>query len=222
MKFLFTLLLSCFTLLHAGEVQRIESIVNDISKLRNNYTKAQSSLVEMEVRLEEEKEQNEILRQDLKLYSNYTRKEEDYENKILSLENKIKYLKKSIKLKEKEKTICKTPSPKIIKTTVIIKRNLNNQSLDKENEFPSLLMKEQFKTDKSDGYAYAYRVKIEANIYNAIDGEKIDVWERYTSFTSNEATVEWIKITGYFTDKLWEASTKEMWIKSCDALKRKH
>ncbi|MBL1244603.1 MAG: hypothetical protein COA39_009505 [Sulfurimonas sp.] len=197
MKFLFTLLLSCFTLLNAGEVQRIESIVNDISKLRNNYTKAQSSLVEMEVRLEEEKKQNEILRQDLKLYSNYMRK-------------------------EKEKIVCKIPSPKIIKTTVIIKRNLNNQRLDKENEFPSLLMKEQFKTDKFDGYAYTYRVKIEANIYNAIDGEKIDVWERYTSFTSNEATVKWIKITGYFTDKLWEASSKEMWIKSCDALKRKH
>ncbi|CAI6148859.1 MAG: hypothetical protein SPLUMA2_SPLUMAMAG2_01539 [uncultured Sulfurimonas sp.] len=211
MKHFFTFLLLFLSIVNADEVQRIESIVNDISQLRSDYVRVQSDLAEIELQLEEEKEQTKILKQ-------------DYKNKILTLENKINSLKKSIKLKEKNKIVCKTRFPKIIKNTVIIKKSLNIQSLEDENKFPTLLMKEQFKRDEveTETVAYTYRVKTETNIYATIDGRKIAVWEESTSFTSNEQTLEWIKITGYFIDKIWRASDKEMWIKSCDTLKREH
>ncbi len=210
MKLLFTFLIIYFSMLNAGEIQRIESIVNDISKLRSDYIKEQNNLIEMEIKFEEEKEKNQILHQDLKLYSNYTEKEKEYKNRIKSLENKIDYLNKSLKSNKKNK----------IKTRVIVKKYLNNQSIHEENTFPRLLMKEQYKTDTKDTIAYAYRVKIEANIYDAIDGKKIDVWEKLTSFTSNQRKEKWIKITGYFIDKVWRPSSKDMWVKSADTVVR--
>ncbi|MDF1877121.1 hypothetical protein JHD47_04765 [Sulfurimonas sp. SAG-AH-194-L11] len=205
MKQLFTFFILCFTLLNADEVQRIESIVNDISKLRSDYTRVQSSLVEMEVRLEEEKEQNKIFQQEVKLYK----------NQILSLKNEIKSLNNAIKLKEKEKIV-----EKVIKKIVVVEKCLNKQTITEDNKFPSLLMKEQYKTDAPDDIAYSYRVKRDAPIYDSIDGLEIDEWEKMTSFTSNERTKQWIKITGYFVNKVWRASVKDMWIKSSDALKR--
>lgn len=196
MKYFFIFLILSFSILNADEVQRIESIVNDISKLRSDYEQTQSSVVEIELQLEEE----------------------TYKNKILTLNNKTNTLKKSIKLKEENKIICKIIVPKIIKTTVIIKKNLNTQSLEDKNEFPNLLMKEQFK--RTETLTYTYSVKTEVNIYDIIDGEKIAVLGKSTSFTSNEKTLEWIKITGYFIDKVWRISDTEMWIKSSNVLKR--
>lgn len=196
MKYFFIFLILSFSILNADEVQRIESIVNDISKLRSDYGQTQSSVVEIELQLEEE----------------------TYKNKILTLNNKTNTLKKSIKLKEENKIICKIIVPKIIKTTVIIKKNLNTQSLEDKNEFPNLLMKEQFK--RTETLTYTYSVKTEVNIYDIIDGEKIAVLGKSTSFTSNEKTLEWIKITGYFIDKVWRISDTEMWIKSSNVLKR--
>ncbi len=196
MKYFFIFLILSFSILNADEVQRIESIVNDISKLRSDYGQTQSSVVEIELQLEEE----------------------TYKNKILTLNNEINTLKKSIKLKEEKKIICKIIVPKIIKTTVIIKKNLNTQSLEDNNKFPNLLMKEQFK--RTETLTYTYSVKTEVNIYDIIDGEKIAVLGKSTSFTSNEKTLEWIKITGYFIGKVWRISDTEMWIKSSNVLKR--
>ncbi len=196
MKYFFIFLILSFSILNADEVQRIESIVNDISKLRSDYGQTQSSVVEIELQLEEE----------------------TYKNKILTLNNETNTLKKSIKLKEENNIICKIIVPKIIKTTVIIKKNLNTQSLEDKNKFPNLLMKEQFK--RTETITYTYSFKTEVNIYDIIDGEKIAVLGKSTSFTSNEKTLEWIKITGYFIDKVWRISDTEMWIKSSNVLKR--
>ncbi len=72
MKHFFTFLLLFFlSIVNADEVQRIESIVNDISQLRSDYVRVQSDLAEIELQLEEEKEQTKILKQ-------------DYKNKILT------------------------------------------------------------------------------------------------------------------------------------------
>lgn len=219
MKLLLTFLIAYFSILNADEVQRIDSIVNDISQLRSDYSRVQNSLIEMEVNLEEEKLKNKILHQDLKLYSNYTQKEEDYQNKIKSLENKINNLKKSIKTKQKQKIICKTIPLKTIKTIVLVENTLNNHSSHTQNKFPKLLMKKQYRIADTTK-AYAYRVKKEAVIYDGIDGYEIDVWEDLTSFTSNEKTQTWVRITGYFVDKVWRPSRKNMWIKSSDTIKR--
>ncbi len=68
--------------------------------------------------------------------------------------------------------------------------------------------------------ASAYRVKKESSVYDAPQGQIIDVWEENTSFTSNISTDDWIKITGYFVDKKWKKATKEMWVKKEETLKR--
>ena len=210
MRFIVIFSLLCFSFLNADEIQRIESIVNEISKLRDDYVKSQNSLVEMEVKLEEEKEETKILKQNLK----------NYKNKILSLENKINSLEISLKTKEKNKIVCKDMPQKIVKNTIIIKKDLNTQGFKEDNIFPSLLMKEQYKKNKTKSMAHTYRVKLEAKIYDAINGREIDIWEKSTSFTSNEQTSEWVKITGYFVDRLWRVSDKEMWIKSSDVRMR--
>ncbi len=66
----------------------------------------------------------------------------------------------------------------------------------------------------------AYRMNKEAQVYDAPDGKPIELWEEKTSFTSNVFEGDWIKITGHFVDRIWQKSTKDMWVKSEDTLKR--
>lgn len=206
MKLFFISLVLLLNLLHADEIQRIESIINDINKLEVDYTRVQDDLVEMRMKLQEEKQITKSLRQDLELYSNSTKKEETHVKKILSLKSEIKKLKKSLIIKEKT-----------VKIKPIVKNNLNNQNCDDDNEFPLLLMKEKLKCAT---IAKTYRVKREASIYDGQNANEITIWEEATSFTSNYKTLEWIKITGYFVDKVWRASEKEMWIKTKDSTLR--
>lgn len=80
------------------------------------------------------------------------------------------------------------------------------------------IIKEQERIIKTK--ASAYRVNKDANIYDRINGKVIGKWERRTSFTSNERTQHWIKITGFFVEKVWRSAQKEMWVKVVDADKR--
>ena len=212
-----------YSLVHADEIQRIESIVNDIHKLRVNYTQAQEELIVVKHKLKSAEEKNSILEQDLKLYSNYTQKEFMYNNKITSLENQLKLAKIALKNKENEIKICKSSTREIIKTKLIVKKCLNNQIFEEKNEFPLLEMKEKYKqriTVRKSTKAHAYRINKLAIIYDAVEGKKIDEWEKLTSFTSNNKIGDWIQITGYFIDKVWTPAEYEMWIEACDASQR--
>ena len=220
MKILLICSILIFMQLHADEIQRIESIVDDISKLRKEYAKVQSNYVEMEVVLEEEKAKNKRVTKELKVCSNALKKEEDYKKKIISLENQIKNLKKQVKSEVVKKKSCKKQEIKIIKNIIKVHKPLITQSSKDDNKFPNLLMKDGTKGLNFDRKPYAYRVKNTAIIYDGIDGKRIKVWEKMTSFTSNLSTDKWIKITGYFVNKVWKPSESEMWIKSNNALKR--
>ncbi|HIP54374.1 MAG TPA: hypothetical protein EYH11_02755 [Sulfurimonas autotrophica] len=68
--------------------------------------------------------------------------------------------------------------------------------------------------------ASTYRTTTKAFIYNDINGEKIDEWEKGTSFTSNQKSENFIKITGYFKNRVWVKAKKPLWIKSDDAYQR--
>ena len=68
--------------------------------------------------------------------------------------------------------------------------------------------------------ASAYRLNKNAFIYNDVNGKKIDEWEKGTSFTSNQRTDKFIKITGYFKNKQWVKAKKSLWIHVNDAFKR--
>lgn len=66
----------------------------------------------------------------------------------------------------------------------------------------------------------SFRLKEEADIYSVGGVEKVDRWEAGRSFTSNAKIGSFIKITGYFIDKKWQNSKKELWIKSDKVIKR--
>ncbi|WP_457749613.1 hypothetical protein [Sulfurimonas sp.] len=169
MKFLLVLV---FVLnLYADEIQRINSIVDDITKLRMDYKKSQEEL-------------------------------NIYKDRVKTLEKKLKIANNLLKTKQKP-----------IENTVVNDADcFKNQT----NTFPKLKMRIKVIHTK----ASAFRLKKDAPIYNAINGKKIDEWEKGTSFTSNQKTEKFIKITGYFKNKQWVKAEKPLWIRSDDALKR--
>jgi glucan-binding YG repeat protein len=66
----------------------------------------------------------------------------------------------------------------------------------------------------------AYRMASNAPIYNAINGSKIDTWEVGRSFTSGTSSAGWVKITGYFVNRVWQSADTELWVKEDDVIRR--
>ncbi len=215
---------------HANEMQRIENIVKDISKLRVDYAecsaklKAQNSTAvpfvaikensddlvkKYEMSIEDEKQRNVILLKELdesklsvqrleKLVKNQDTLLKTKESELIALQNSFTTLEKKSAVIVPPKVICETKE---------------------ENSFPDLMMKESY-TKKSvtkeipqEVEPASYRVNKNASVYDAIAGKEILKWEKGRSFTSNIQSQNWIKITGYFIDKKWLPSEKEMWMK---------
>lgn len=157
---------------------------------------------------------------------------------IKSKENEIIYLKKdkdSLMSKKEEEIISlknqinRTKKPKEIshKSTPVVPVSV---SCIEENPFPTLQMKYPLVTDEAQEVITktplpqkkeykiettepkAYKLGIQSDIYDAIDGEVYDSWEEGTSFTSNVKSDGWIKITGYFVEKKWKKAKEELWI----------
>lgn len=68
--------------------------------------------------------------------------------------------------------------------------------------------------------AATYRMKRDANIYDAPNGKKIDEWSKGRSFTSTQQAEGFIRITGYFENKQWKKAQKSLWVDIRDAYKR--
>ena len=223
---------------HANEMQRIENIVKDISKLRVDYAecsaklKAQNSTAvpfvaikensddlvkKYEMSIEDEKQRNVILLKELdesklsvqrleKLVKNQDTLLKTKESELLAFQEKnLKLLKIKEKSSTPQKVICETKE---------------------ENSFPDLMMKESY-TKKSvtkeipqEVEPASYRLNINAIVYDAIAGGEISKWKKGRSFTSNIQSQNWIKITGYFIDKKWLPSEKEIWMKLEEVVKK--
>jgi len=119
-----------------------------------------------------------------------------YKLKIQTLKTQNKQLKQKIHLLENKKK-CK----KYVRV----------------NPFPDLKMKHTYRYIK----ALSFRLKRDANIYSTIRGIKLFKWEKGTSFTSNVRSDGWIKITGYFVNKIWKKSQKDLWVDMKDTIVRK-
>ncbi len=148
---------------------------------------------------------NSIVKDITKLRINYQKSQKELnlcKNRVKTLENKLKIANNLLKTKES----------KIVKVKVKEIKYLKN----KENIFPKLKMRTKIIYTK----ANTYRLKRNAFIYNAVNGKKIDEWEKGTSFTSNQKTDKFIKITGYFRNKQWMKVENLLWIHSNDAFKR--
>ena len=197
MRFIFLTFFLLTTLLSAQEIQRIESIVDDITKLQNSYVSVKNEL-------NDEKE-----------------KSRKYVKKINSLEKEIITLKKEVKTKENN--LVTSDKTKSLKSKNQIKRKkcLNSSIRREENTFTILAMKGEYTKKEVAAIHYVkastYRVNKLAYIYKEINGEVIDEWEEQRSFTSNKKSNGWIKITGYFINKLWIPADTSLWIESRDA-----
>jgi len=84
------------------------------------------------------------------------------------------------------------------------------------NVFPKLKMRTKIISFK----ASAFRLNKNAHIYGNLNARTVYDWEKDTSFTSNQKTDQYIKITGYFKNKVWTKASRELWVKIADATKR--
>jgi len=66
----------------------------------------------------------------------------------------------------------------------------------------------------------AYRMAKNGPIYSTPGGSQIDTWEERRSFTSGTASNGWVKITGYFVNRVWQRADRDMWVKESDVIKR--
>jgi len=209
MKFLFVLVFVMFNYVSADEMQRIESIVKDISKLRGDYEVSQNELNACRAKLDEEKKRNEALTKEFNLYSSFTK------NEIESLKNQLKEAKLSIKNKESKINNSDNEKSKNEENC------LNNQIISDENQFPQLKMKDKYKDLEMEFFkATSFRLTKKSTIYDSVNGNKIDEWDGMSSFTSNQKTKDWIKITGYFINKKWTKADKALWVKMSDIKSR--
>ena len=224
------------TSIFASEMQRIEAIVEDISKLRYEYDQCQkelknngivssSSLKLREIKYKDEVAKYKKLFTDLREENIILSAEVDYlknsAKSIDNLKNKIKAYKKLLKTKENEiKNLKNEFNKKKCKSNTIIKKS------DNSNKFPKLILKDKYKQVSANKEemqhfkARAFRFKVDANIYDSIDGKVIGRWEKETSFTSNQRTNSWVRITGYFIDRKWLKAKKTIWVKSINVFQR--
>ena len=228
---LFVVGLVLLSFLHADEMQRIEAIVKDITDLRADYEKCKAELnsknsqvmsaeISKDNKYEKEAKEYKKLYKKAKQKSVVLQAELDYANssndsdvKVVKIEEKYKKL---LKIKENEIISLKKKLLYSKKTTKKI-----TKVCDDLNEFPKLMLKKKYqKHEIIITNPTTYRLKIDSIIYSYIDGENINNWEVGTSFTSNQKTNNWVKITGYFVDKKWKSAESEMWIKARQVSKR--
>ena len=197
-RYVFILLFAFICSLDASqEIQRIDSIVNDITVLRHTYKE----------KLMDAKEKNIILEQENR----------SAQRKIKNLENKIKELQTLLKNREKQ-------VKKEIVVKEKIKKIVLQSTCKDENPFPKLKLKnsvtvkaQQHKEKLQHFKASAFRLKRSANIYAGSDTMQVlQKWDKHTSFTSNVKSATRIKITGYFIHKKWTKATCEMWVNLTD------
>jgi len=183
------------------------------------------------LKIKDEKQKNDILLSEI----------DDLDKKNVDLDEQLNKLEKIVfkqkkELKTKDNVIISMKKNKVKNTEIKENKsnNLKNESINalalkaackEENVFPKLAMKEKFKKKQVDEStrvfeAKAFRLRTDATIYDAINGMKLYEWEKRTSFTSNERSDGWVKITGHFVDKLWQRSQKSMWIKSEKVVQR--
>ena len=128
--------------------------------------------------------------------------------------------------KNSPKTVLKAEA---IKQEPVKKQVINTKVMDEQKRRQTdklALEQERKKSAKTAspttkrGSPSAYRMATIASIYNTPNGTKIDMWESGRSFTSGTSSNGWVKITGYFVDRVWQSADEDYWVKESDVIKR--
>ena len=75
---------------------------------------------------------------------------------------------------------------------------------------------------KKGGKSSAYRMAVNGSIYNAPGGSVVDTWEARRSFTAGEPSGGWVRITGYFVNRVWQPTRPDenLWVRESDVIRR--
>jgi septal ring factor EnvC (AmiA/AmiB activator) len=212
MKTLFIAML-LVSFVYSDEMARIESIVQDITKLRTQYEECKSTLKGMEtlkadvVKTDNCKELKSKYASLDKSCLNSEKLLQKYKKLLKIKDNEIENLKKKLKLLSKKRVSAKQKSDNVFPK--LMPKERNSQAKKEVQEEEIIVTK-----------ASTYRLKNDSSIYAFINNKVIDLWEKNTSFTSNKRSNNWIKITGYFVNQKWMKAKKDMWIKDSDVYKR--
>jgi len=175
-----------------NELVKKEMQIKKLQAKIDIYSKKSSAVKELDQKLLEEKKKNLILQEKLK-----------------TVEKKLAFLQQKKKSKRKKKEFtCK-------KIVSVVQKEIQHLTLTKDNH---IAIQKQVKLVFS--RPKTFRTKLEADIYDSVNGKKIAKWVKGRSFTSYVSSGNWIKITGYFIDKKWTEASSEMWIKKEDAFER--
>lgn len=70
--------------------------------------------------------------------------------------------------------------------------------------------------------SFAYRIAGEGKIYDGPEGSSITQWENGRSFTASESQNGWIRVSGYFVNRVWQpcAAEEQFWIRESDTQRR--
>lgn len=225
------------SLLCGDEIQRIESIVKDITLLRIQYEECQEklgsgddTLFPLKQTLKDEQQKNILLLSELDACKNSHQENEKLRFRILKLEKSNIDIENLLKAKYEKLLSQKDNRIKDLENQI---KNRQKPIKKEFNQFPKLVMKEETvqkgeipsKINKSDikeqeTAPSAYRLKYESDIFESVDGVVVDRWEEERSFTSNRKYKNWVKITGYFVDQRWRKAEKDLWILEENVLKR--
>lgn len=224
------------------EIQRIESIVKDITQLRVQYETCQEKLdsvssdtYSLEKQLKDEQQKNILLLSELDTCADSHKENEKLRFQILKLEKSNIDLENRLKAKYEKIVLEKENRIKYLENQI---KNKHKTEKKPFNQFPKLVMKEN-EVEKTQEKLYrkeprqnlnniqeeetepsAYRLKYESDIYESVDGVVVDRWEEERSFTSNRKYKKWVKITGYFVDQKWRKAQKDLWVLEKNVVKR--
>jgi len=111
-----------------------------------------------------------------------------------------------------------------IKSEIKSQKVCKKAPLNEENSFPKLKTEQKSSTEQKSIVVFKaapFRLKNEAKIYDNFENPNyITTWEAGRSFTSNQKTDGWIKITGYFVNRVWQPASRDLWVKEEDVIKR--
>ena len=235
--------------LYGDELERIDALVDEIHDLRTGYERCQRELSLSVERSETTPNDRKLLecesalhklsrssatevqklRSEIKKLKNrvaeFKKSSTMQASRIRNLKKELQKYKKALRVKQKvtrgktktksERIIGKTPLCPVETVVVKEKQKRTRIALDSEGK---VVIKESYRVVTT--RPRTFRTLRDAVIFDKPGGVRVDLWEKGRSFTSYLESGSWIKITGYFVNRKWKKSNKEMWIKKSDAFER--
>ncbi len=219
-----------FGLVHLGadEIERINNLIKEVKKLRMNYTTCRHQLIELSKNKERAPQDR-----NTHLYATWkqqqavlTRELEQAHQNERNLKDQIQSLQEALKAKEQALTALQTKNDSLTRKIEALQNELYRKKQKQEpvKNDANTSRTGQKKQPSVETLHYTkpktFRTNKEAPIYDAKNGKQIATWEAHRSFTSNIESGDWIKITGYFIDRVWTPAKRNLWIKKEDAYER--